>query len=333
MYQRFFVSQPSPDRVDFLLRWENTARYTHLHLAQSNIHLSTPDPARPSKELFGAELNANVIWNSGGVCRRNVINFHDSSVSADAVYDVDFFSLLVMLWKYKFLHSMIFLSLSLAPIFFMSIWISSCSTVEALSIMYFSFTPKQTGLAEWKYLLDFCAIDGSNFRNEFCWVASVWSVLKYFFSALPQLDATSMTGQKSDDWRVMENPFDVYLHPHQRASMTINDWTVISWFGRDCTWSLKLCSNHVREWKSLRVIRKLGALKKCHEMKCDDFDRMHLDFYWPVDVIICVKWLWIQWKARRLQNSFTAQISSWLVITVNSSISKLFNMPSGSFAE
>lgn len=47
-------------------------------------------------------------------------------------------------------------------------------------------------------------------------------------------------------------------------------------------------------YESEKVYESFASLertKKRHEMKCDDFNRMHLDFYWPVDVIICAKWL------------------------------------------
>lgn len=96
--------------------------------------------------------------------------------------------------------------------------------------------------------------------------------------------------------------------------MTINDWNAISSFG----WGLHMIIKIMLE--SCTRVKKFTShsqacerTKKRHEMKCDDFNRMHLDFYWPVDVIICAKWLWIQWKA--LVDSKTVLTAPSLVMT------------------
>lgn len=91
MYQQFLFLQPktlvliscfSRSSETVLQRDESMIRYTHLHFAQSNIHFFFF--LSPSRfQLLCAELTANVFWNSEE-CRWNVINFHDSTVSADA---------------------------------------------------------------------------------------------------------------------------------------------------------------------------------------------------------------------------------------------------------
>lgn len=120
---------------------------------------------------------------------------------------------------------------------------------------------------------------------------------------------------------------DIYLHPRQRASMTINDWNAISSLGWDCTWSLKLCSNHVREWKSLRVIRKLGAHKKASWNEMWRFQPHAFRF-----LLACRRDNLREMVVDSMESSKTVLTApefrheSWHVITVNCSIYELFVM-------